>query len=84
MTQQNSTLLTDGKMFFDNIVPKFLNKFVAKSKKDFWQRYFDSMNPKKFLGYDSEKSYLEIHNFTKKQIVLNSIHDIYSDLDTKG
>lgn len=81
ITRNSLESIFNHNLLFNGLVPKFLNKFIGKSKKDFWQKYFDSMNPNKSLGYVCEHSYLEINSLTKQQIILNSIKNVYNDLD---
>lgn len=73
----------DEKILIHNIVPKFLKKFIGRSKRDFWKKCFDSINPEKSLGYASEDNYLESNNLSKQQIVLNSIKYVYNDLNSE-
>ena len=72
--------MNNEEIFYTNIIPKFLNNFVGISKRDFWQGYFDSINPEKSLDYFSEKSYLESKNITTEQIITNAIKYIYNNL----
>jgi len=64
-------------IFRDEIVPKFLDKFIAPNKQKQWKNHFDSLLPKRSLGYASEKAYLEANQLTRHIVVLNSLKYIF-------
>jgi len=70
-------------IIFTSLVPKFLNKFVGKNRHEFWSKYFNSLNPNKSLGYKSDIDYLKLHNLSKKQVVENSIKQIYGNIESE-
>ncbi len=79
MTQDNQAYYND--IIFNSLVPKFLNKFIGNNRNEFWNKYFNSLNPNKSLGYKSDIDYLKLHNLSKHQVAQNSIKQVFNDLE---
>lgn len=70
-------------IIFNSLVPKFLDKFIGKDRYEFWNKYFNSLNPNNALGYKSDVDYLKLHNLSKQQVVQNSIKQVFNDLEVE-
>lgn len=66
----------------DEIVPKFLDKFISPDKQERWTNYFNAYLPKTSLGYVAEEAYLEANQLTEYIIALNSLkYSFVNNLD---
>jgi len=62
----------------NSIIPKFLNIFNDENKRKKVQKYFSALLPEKVINI-SQEEYVYIKNFSKEEIIKNSIQ--YSELD---
>lgn len=65
----------------ENINNKITAGIVNKKKKQAWENYTNYRLPKNSLGYASEEEFLKDKKLTKKQVIKNSILQIYPDIE---
>lgn len=68
-------------IFATQTFPKFLNSINNPQKQQRWQNSFNLVFPQSHLNYSSEEAYLEERNITKKDVIKNSILQIFPNID---